>query len=164
MVYLFEDQTIRVKRFSWHNEVILKSFSIATMSHSLIVSNIPIHLNNATLDRYLTLKGVQVNILAFPDEYHHINDDAKTKTLQLIAETPETKVKAADIFQDTDCLHEIDELAAEDEKNSGEHGYALGSSGQVHDATHSNQFIVDDVAKQPASNPQSARRISVTMI
>lgn len=134
------------------------------MSHSLIVSNLPVHLNNATLQKYLREKGVEGDIVAFPDEYHHINDDAKTKTLQLFTKSAEMKVNAASIFQDVDCLHQLDELAAEDNKKGGDHGYALGSSGQVHDAVTKNQFIVENSNDLPPAGAHSARRISVTMI
>ncbi|CDO95236.1 unnamed protein product [Kluyveromyces dobzhanskii CBS 2104] len=131
------------------------------MTHSLIVSNIPVNVNNATLLKFLISKDIQVTVLPFPDEYHHINDDAKTKTLQLITETGDAKVIAAEIFQDPACLHALEELAKEDEKRQGEHGYALGSSGQVHDATEKQQSTIND---EPASGPLSARRISVTII
>lgn len=133
------------------------------MSQSLIVSNIPVHINNAILDKYLRSKGIKAEVLAFPDEYHHINDDAKTKSLQLITETEQMKVNAAELFQDAKSLPEIEQLAKEDEHCEGQHGYALGSTGQVHDASVQKEFLGDEHGGSE-SKAQSARRISVTMI
>lgn len=128
--------------------------------HSIIVSNVPVNINNSTLQQYLKLHDIEVIIIPFPDEYHHINDIADTKTLQLIVETEEKKAAATALFQSSLKLRELEVFA----KAHGEVSlkYAVGSTGQVH-----NNEIPIKLAHEceTGTNPvQTTRRISVTMI
>ncbi|AAS54714.1 AGR224Cp [Eremothecium gossypii ATCC 10895] len=83
------------------------------MAHSVIVSNIPVEVSNLTVMKFIQLNELTVeHIQPFPDEYHHINEAAQTKTLQVFTDDA-GKHQIGEMFKDdhvTDKLVSLEKL------------------------------------------------------
>ncbi|AMD19632.1 HCL519Wp [Eremothecium sinecaudum] len=82
--------------------------------HSIVVSNIPLAVSNVTVMKFLQLHGLVVeHIQAFPDDYHHVNEVAQTKSLQIFTPREEGKHLISDLLSQqlsTEKMLELEEL------------------------------------------------------
>ncbi|AET40947.1 uncharacterized protein Ecym_7095 [Eremothecium cymbalariae DBVPG len=81
------------------------------MTHSVIISNIPLEVSNVTVMKFIQLNELVVeHIQPFPDEYHHINEEAQTKTLQIFTHDDEGKHLISDLFSDISVMDKMLDL------------------------------------------------------
>lgn len=79
--------------------------------HSILVANIPLEVSNTTLMKFLQLNSVAVkHIRSFPDDYHHVNEEAQTKTLQVYTATEEKKLQISKLFSSPHTVEKMLEL------------------------------------------------------
>ena len=72
------------------------------MSHSIIVSNVPIDVSDVSVMRYIremTGDTPVVHMQPFPDHIHYVNDENGTKTVQIFFGTAEEAALVNTLFQ-----------------------------------------------------------------
>ncbi|CUS23922.1 LAQU0S12e03048g1_1 [Lachancea quebecensis] len=85
------------------------------MSHSIIVSNVPVDVSDVSVMRYIremTGNTPVVHMQPFPDECHYVNDSNATKTLQIFFATAEEAAIANSLFQGSSVEEDLTRVHA----------------------------------------------------
>lgn len=83
------------------------------MSSSIIVSNVPLSVSDVTVLKFVKdndglchIKHIQ----PFPDAYHHINDSASTRSIQLFFDDSKNVARIKKMFENDTTMGKLIEL------------------------------------------------------
>lgn len=83
------------------------------MSSSIIISNVPLSVSDVTVLKFVkendTLCHIK-HIQPFPDAYHHINDSASTRSIQLFFDDSKNVARIKKMFEDDMTMGKLVEL------------------------------------------------------
>ncbi|SCU93600.1 LAFA_0F17260g1_1 [Lachancea sp. 'fantastica'] len=128
------------------------------MSHSIIVSNVPEDVSDGSVIRYIremTGDADVVHMQPFPDQYHYVNDNHGTKTMQVFFATETEAQSANTLFQGLNVEQDLERA------QQSFHG-ASDPSKQVPRSVAEVDSWVESAPN--AGSRATGRRISVTMI
>ncbi|CEP63798.1 uncharacterized protein LALA0_S09e02740g [Lachancea lanzarotensis] len=129
------------------------------MSHSIIVSNVPETVSDGSVIRYIremTGSADVVHMQPFPDQYHYINDNNGTKTMQVFFATESEAQSANTLFQGPNVEQDLERA------QQLFHGTSNPSAQVPRTVTELDSWVAGD-APNTEVRP-TGRRISVTMI
>lgn len=134
------------------------------MSHSIIVSNIPVQVSDVSVLKYImsgnndTQYLEVLHVQPFPDQYHYINDSKGTKTLQIFFRDEDQAYMASKLFEDAVAMKSLVAIHEEHAKKSGDYSLELGETG----SSSIPRSALHQTKEQPSA--QQFRRMSVTIL